>query len=235
MNVAGSALRELHRIHRQLAELRERLNRGPRRLKACEANVGKLNAEHEDAKQTTTDTRLAIDRKQLDLKSGEQKVVDLKAKLNSASSNKEYQALLEQIAAAEMAGSVLADEILEGFEKIDELEAAAGEASKTLAAAEQELERTRNAVKEEAATIEADLARLQQELTSAEDSLPDSFRDDYDRIVRGKGAEALAVVENGVCTGCGCHITLNMQSELKLSRAVFCKTCGALLYEPEPM
>ena len=47
----------------------------------------------------------------------------LKAKLNAAASNREYQALKDQIAADQMAGSVLADEILEALEKIDELAA----------------------------------------------------------------------------------------------------------------
>ena len=53
------------------------------------------------------------DRKQLDLKASELRIADWKVKLNTCSSNKEYQTMNEQIAAAEMAGSVLADEILE--------------------------------------------------------------------------------------------------------------------------
>jgi predicted nucleic acid-binding Zn-ribbon protein len=36
-----------------------------------------------------------------------------------------------------------------------------------------------------------------------------------------------------VCTGCGQQITLNMQNELKLSKLVFCKSCGRLLYLTE--
>ncbi len=76
---------------------------------------------------------MAADQKQLQLKSSEDKVKDLRRKLNAAASNREYQALLEQIAADEMANSVLADEILEALEKIDafqknlaEADAAAG-------------------------------------------------------------------------------------------------------------
>ena len=38
--------------------------------------------------------QMAVDRKQLDLKSGEQKVLDLRVKLNTANNNREYQALL---------------------------------------------------------------------------------------------------------------------------------------------
>jgi predicted nucleic acid-binding Zn-ribbon protein len=232
MSFTAAALRELHRIHQHLADLRDRLERGPKRVRAREANVLQLEAKLAEARERTKQTQMAVDRKQLDLKSGEQKVIDLRVKLNAASSNREYQALLEQIAAAEMAGSVLQDEILEGLEKIDQLTAAVKESEKNLAAGKQELEKARRAVEESAATIRIDLTRLESELVQAEKALPAEIKSDYQRIVRSKGADSLAAVEDGVCTGCGQQITLNMQNELKLSKLVFCKTCGRLLYMP---
>jgi hypothetical protein len=232
MSVTAAALRELHRIHQQLAELRDRLERGPKQVRTREANVAQLEARLNEARERTKQTQMAADRKQLDLKSGEQKVVDLRVKLNACSSNREYQALLEQIAAAEMAGSVLSDEILEGLEKIDQLAGQAKEAEKNLAAGKQELEKARRSVEESAATIRTDLSRLEAELVQAEKALPADFKADYQRVVRSKGADSLAVADDGVCTGCGQQITLNMQNELKLSKLVFCKACGRLLYLP---
>jgi predicted nucleic acid-binding Zn-ribbon protein len=234
MALTAEALRELHRIHRQLAELRDRRERGPKQVAAREANLAKLTAALEQIRNTAKQTRLAVDRKQLDLKTGEQKIVDLRAKLNTAASNKEYQALLEQIAAAEMAGSVLSDEILEGLEKIDEIDRAVGEAAARCEGGRQEVTKTKDAMESSIAAIQTDIQRLETQLAHAEASLPPEVRADYERIVRSKGAEGLAEVEDGVCTGCGRQITLNMQNELKLSRMVFCKTCGCLLYPSEP-
>jgi predicted nucleic acid-binding Zn-ribbon protein len=230
MSVTAAALRELHRIHQQLAELRDRLERGPKQVRVREANVAQLETKLVEAKQRTQQTQMAVDRKQVDLKASEQKIVDLRVKLNAANSNREYQALLEQIAASEMAGSVLSDEILEGMEKIDQLSAAAKEADKLLATGRHELDKTRRAVEEAAASLSGEIRRLEAELSQAEKSLPGDFKADYQRIVRGKGADSLAIVEDGVCTGCGQQITLNMQNELRLSRLVCCKACGRLLY-----
>jgi predicted nucleic acid-binding Zn-ribbon protein len=232
MSVTAAALRELHRLHQQLAELRDRLERGPKQVRAREANVAQLEVKLNEARERTKQTQMTVDRKQLDLKAGEQKIIDLRVKLNACSSNREYQALLEQIAAAEMAGSVLSDEILEGLEKIDQLAAQAKEADKNLAAGKQELEKARRNVEDSAATIRTDLTGLEGELVQAEKALPADFKADYQRIVRSKGADSLAVVDDGVCTGCGQQITLNMQNELKLSKLVFCKACGRLLYLP---
>ena len=66
--------------------------------------------------------RVAADQKQLQLKAGEEKIKDLKRKLNAAASNREYQILKEQIAADDMAKSVLEDEIIEALEKIDQFQ-----------------------------------------------------------------------------------------------------------------
>lgn len=230
MAVSTTVLRELHRIHSQLSDLRDRLDRGPRRVQAHEANVAKQQEALEAAQDNVKQTKLMTDQKQLDLKSGENKILDLKAKLNGCSSNKEYQTLLEQIAAAEMANSVLADEILEAMEKADQLELVVVEEQSQVAAAEKERDKCRETVAAEAEVIRGDITRLEGELSNAEKELPGDFKTDYDRVIRGKGADGMSEVQDQVCLGCGKQITLNMQNDLLLSKPVFCKSCGCLLY-----
>ena len=45
MAVPAELLETLHRIHRQLGDLRDRKERGPRQIRAREANVTKVEAE----------------------------------------------------------------------------------------------------------------------------------------------------------------------------------------------
>lgn len=63
MSVAAGVLRELHRIHRQLSDLRERLERGPKQIKAREANVAKLEAELAQLKNDVKAARVAADQR----------------------------------------------------------------------------------------------------------------------------------------------------------------------------
>jgi predicted nucleic acid-binding Zn-ribbon protein len=233
--MAGSSelLELLHRIHRQLADLRDRQERGPRQVKAREANVAKLQAEMGAAQDAVKQTKLTIDRKQLDLKANEQRIADWKVKLNSCNSNKEYQTMTDQIAAAEMAGSVLADEILEAMEKADQLEATVGEAKTRLDAGKNDLAKFRDNVASEGQLIAGDIARLDAELAEAEKRLPAEFREDYRRVIRGKGADGMAKMEAGVCEGCGRQVTLNQQNHLMMGKQVFCTSCGRLLYQAE--
>jgi len=233
MDVSASALRELHRIHRQLADLNERLERGPKQIRARRTNVTRLEAELEQAKEQNKAARMAADRQQVDLKSGEAKIKDLRTKLNTCNTNKEYQALLDQIAAAEMANSVLADEILEGLEKVDELTVKIRAAEARRATAKEELAKTEKQVLEHEGALQADVARLEGELKVAEAALPAAFRTDYDRVVNSKGQDALAQVEDDCCGGCFQKLTSNQLNELHMSRAIFCRSCGRLIYLPE--
>jgi predicted nucleic acid-binding Zn-ribbon protein len=233
MEVSQAILRELHSLHQQMGELQRRRERGPKQIAAHEANVKRLEAALADAQAKVKETRMAADRKQLDLKASEMKVSEWRVKLNTCGTNKEYQTLLEQIAAAEMAKSVLEDEILEGLERIEQLEVATGEARKRLEAGRAEHVKVKDRVSGELSVLEADIARVRERLTAAEVNIPATLRHDYDRVVQAKGADALAPVEDGVCTGCGQQITLNSLNEMSMGRTGFCRACGRLLYLPE--
>ena len=233
MSVTTVALRELHRIHQQLSDLRERLERGPKQVRAREANMAKLEAELAKAQADSKAAKVHSDQKQLLLKSGESKIEDLRRKLNAANSNREYQALLEQIAADEMANSVLADEILETMEKVDETQVVIKEAQDKIAKAKEELTKAQQSVHDQQSLLEADVSRLQAELQRAEATLPADFREVYNRIVKSKGSDAMAQVEGENCGGCYQRITPNVYNALIMGRAVFCQSCGRLMYLPE--
>lgn len=232
MSVTAETLRVLHRIHLQLADLHERLDRGPRQIKARETNLAKMNEELARIQAEAKAAKVRSDQKQLLLKSGEDKIISLEGKLNASQSNREYQALKDQIAADKMANSVLADEILEAMEKIDEHKLVIGEAQNKLNIAKEELAKAQSLVVEQNQLLGTDVKRLEGELIEAERDLPDDFREVYVRIVRSRGADAMAEVEADVCTGCSVQLTPNMSAEVHTGRAVTCKSCGRLIYLP---
>jgi uncharacterized protein len=232
-NIGTSVLRVLHRLQRQLTDLRERLDRGPRQIRAAETHVQHCETQLTAAKTEAKAIRVAADQKQLQLKASEDKVKDLRRKLNAATSNREYQLLLEQIAADEMANSVLADEILELLEKSDAFRKNVVDAEAALAAAKRKTEEVRTAMAKAAPALQDDVARLEVELRQTETTLPGEIRDLYNRVVRQKGEDALAVIENQCCGGCNQQIPLNACNLVLLGQPISCKTCGRLLYMPE--
>jgi len=231
--VPQATLIELHRYHRQLSDLRERLERGPKQIKIRQANVAQNEEKLAAIQVEFKAARVAIDQKNLQLKSNEAKIAELQTKLNQANTNREYQAFKDQIAADKMAGSVLTDEILEAMEKLEEYKKTIAQAEDAVKKSKEELAKAQQALKDQEQLLLADVRRLEGELKPIEDTLPADFRPVYQRMVAGRGEDALAVLEGDCCGGCHHHITANMIAEVKLSRIVFCKSCGRILYQGE--
>lgn len=229
----AEALRTLHRIHRQLNDLKGRLARGPRLVKAHDASVAKLQQAHDEIKDEYQKLRMSVDQKQLQLNANEAEVKKREGQLLHAADNREYQALKDQIAADNMANSVLADEILEGMEEIDAMAGKVTEAEKALVKGKEDAEKAKATIAEERPTIEADIERLKGEMKEVETSLPPDFKEFYDRLVRNRGEDALALVEGQFCTGCNRQIPINRVNELMLGNPIVCMSCGRLLYLPE--
>jgi uncharacterized protein len=233
ISVTTEVLRRLHRIHEQLRDLNERLERGPRVSTAQANHLARLEAELTEAQAKAKELRIKTDEKQVLLKSGEANVERRRRQLREANDNREYQALLDQIAADQMANSVLEDEILESMEKLDRSAAKVKEAGQAVAKSREETSKIGREWQEEAPSIQADIDRLDAELRQVESDLPDDFRDLYRRLTRVKGGNALAAILGEFCGGCNQHVPLNLVNAVMLGKPVCCRSCGRLLYLEE--
>ncbi|MFH1923326.1 MAG: hypothetical protein ABIP48_25975 [Planctomycetota bacterium] len=232
-NVTTEALRTLHRIRRQLNDLNERLGHGPRMVKAHQANVERLEAEFEQLRKGTVALRAATDDKQGQLARGEAALEKRRLQLRAASSNREFQALKDEIAAAEKANEVLEIEVLEAMEKLDQFDERVARAKAAVAKGREEAEKVAQDVTQKEPHIRGDIERLKGELARYEADLPGDFRQFYGRVIRQKGEDALAQVEGEFCSGCNQHVPVNMINDLMLNRPITCRSCGRLLYLPE--
>ena len=229
---AMTDLSSLHELHLKLQEVNEELATGPKQIKAREKRVEKAKQQVADREAELKAARTLADQKNLDLKTREAKVADLSAKLNQATSNKEFDAIKSQIAADEAASSVLEDESLEAMERVDatiELLAAdnalVSEAEKTLADYKADFSERKK-------QLDAKAIELAESIKQSETVIPGGpMREKYQRLVVNTGADAMAEMADGVCSGCYTQIPMQNQVRLNQSEIVFCGSCGRLLYK----
>jgi len=151
--------------------LKSQLERGPRQVRAAEGLLERLEAALVAAKKSLTQTRVLADERQLQLRQRETRITDLQIKLNACGSNREYQALKEQIAADQQANSVLSDEILEALERIDVLQAEFNKIQSDRNRAASGLETVRTETTENSQRLGSELRRVTDELAKAEQAL----------------------------------------------------------------
>ena len=141
MSLTAAALRDLHRIHQQQADLKDRLTAGPRRVKAAEGAIQDLQQTLDEVKDSYTKARVQADERQLQLQEGEQRIIDTQGKLNTCSTNKEFQTLKDQIESDKKSNDVLSDEILELLDGLDGHQDKVSVAQQNLDNANQELKK----------------------------------------------------------------------------------------------
>lgn len=233
MSTPAGGLGELHRLHLELERVREALAKGPRQITAKRRLVERKEADIEALREKIKQLKISADEKSLQLKTNEAKIADLKGKLNAASSNKEFEIIKSQIDADTTANAVLEDEILEVYERIDQLDTQVKEIEQQREAALAEERKVRERVDAETPGLRAEADRLEQALSTEERKLPESVRVVYRRLVAAHGAGALATVDGKSCGACYANLAPNVRVEINLGKFTFCSSCGRLLYKPD--
>lgn len=233
MSMVKGALKSLHQLHLELRDVHDKLSQGPRQIEARKKVVLRRQAELETYSEQKQQLKMSADEKSLQLKTNEGKISELKVKLNTCTSNREFDIFRSQIDADEMANSVLEDEILEAFERVDGVQDAIGVCEQDLQAAHDEEVRLTEAVAAAAPGLQSEADRLEGSLAEAERGLPSKIMVQYRRLVQAHGAEALAAVDGKICTSCFTLLSPNEGVELNMGKVAFCRSCGRLLYRGE--
>ncbi|WP_145112644.1 zinc ribbon domain-containing protein [Gimesia panareensis] len=233
MSTTAASLKALHHLYLRLHDVNLKLEQGPKRIKLKEQFALQQEDKLKAVQEQITQLKKQVQQKNLDLQSNEAKILDLKGKLNSATSNKEFDIIKGQIAADQMANSVLEDEILELMDKIDAKEGEAKSWEEKIKAAHDEAKKAEQEFESVKDALDEEIAECNSAITDAEQIIPADLKVQFERLVRSHGAGALANVAGKFCSACNVMIEPQRRVELNSGRLVFCKSCGRLLYQDE--
>jgi predicted nucleic acid-binding Zn-ribbon protein len=234
MAITAESLQELHRLHQRAKALRDRLTSGPKLLATRQTALANRQATVEAARKSLQDAKVQIKKLEHSLQAHQTKIDDLKVKLNQAKKNDEYKAIQNQIAHDQAVMGKVEDEVLEAYSAVETqtAELAALEADVKSAAGDAAALKTE--IEAHAAEQKAQLQELETAIIEAEDIIPVDHKEQYRRVVKRHGADALAFIESEACSGCYVSITAQTKNELINGHNLcFCKTCGRVLYLAE--
>jgi uncharacterized protein len=233
MTPTNAGLKEIHDVRERLERLTGEIEKGPQQIAARQKSVNAKKSELEARRAKLKQMKVAAEQKSLQLKSSEGKIHDLEGKLNVITTNREYDALRNQIAADKMANSVLEDEIIEALEGVDAMQADLKKFEQELTAAEAEVAVCRAAIQQREPELRHQIEELQSRIRDVESILPPDIVPTYRRLVGAYGARALSKVTAKSCGECFVGLTSQTLVELKSGKFKFC-TCGRLMYFVEP-
>jgi predicted nucleic acid-binding Zn-ribbon protein len=230
MAAAIAILHELHRLRRHIKGLQEEIERAPRLLKARQAALARQEEELKVAQDKLSKTKVTVRQRESALKEANQQVKKFEAQLREISSKKEYDTLQHEIAMARQRASGLEDEVLEAMFQVDEQTAGLPEQEKNLNQAREELVRFETTSQERVRVLTEELRKTEAALKEVENTMPESMKPEYDRLVAARGEDAMSLVQDRTCSACYTALTQQNYNDLLMGRLVQCKSCGRILY-----
>lgn len=234
MTTTAENLRELHALLQRSKALRERLISGPKTLAARQTALAKRRADADTAREALKKAKADIKNKEVQVKALRDRTDELRVRLNTIKKQAEYDALRSEIAHHNLSASRTEDEILELMSKVETQESELKATDAEIAKHASEVDALARDIEEKAQAARTQLEEIDQAVSAAEEIIPAEVRDQYRRVIKQRGADAMAQVEDGSCHGCFVSVTSQMVNELiNAETLVFCKTCGRVLYLAE--
>jgi predicted nucleic acid-binding Zn-ribbon protein len=233
MTAPAVVMREIHRLRRFAHELQEQLDRFPRLLKAQQAKAARLEEQYREAQDKIKHLKVTIHEKEVSLKTTHTQLKKYEKQLDEAADKKQMDALRAQIASTKAASAQLEEDILNAMGETEERTAKLPEEAAAVERGKRDFAEWERTSKERQAQQTAQLQETTARLKEVEAEVPEQQQAQYRRLVNAMGPDALAAVEERICTSCRTEITSQTYNELLMNRYVACRACGRILYLPE--
>jgi len=200
--------------------------------KLFEEKKTELNTLEEKSKALTSKRK----EKEMDLASKEESIKKFNSQLFSLKTNKEYQAMLEQIAGIKVDNSLIEEGILEIMEEQDLLRAEIAKEKGHLAEEEKKFQAEKKKVEQRVSEIDSLLGDLTFKRTQASQTIDKHLLANYDKILKGKDGLAIVRIVDNACQGCFINVTQQVINEIKMfDRIIECVACARMLYIEEDL
>ena len=234
MNTTADNLRDLHLLHQRLEGAARPFVLGAQDRGRRQAALANRQSAIEASRKALQEAKVQLKKREHSIQSHQAKIDDLRDKMNQVKKNEEYKAIQNQIALDKGHIEKLEGEVLEEMVRIDEKATAQAADEAEVKKFADEFATLKEQVESQAAPQRVQLQELEAAIVEAEDVIPEDLRERYRRTLKQHGADAMAPVEHGACSGCFVTVTAQMMNDLiNAETLTFCRTCGRILYLAE--
>ncbi len=243
MSVTEKLLR-LFRVDQQIRGLKSRVDSAERYLKQQDAQLEQLNAKREALIIQARQLEAAVHNNEAEMGALDARIATLRDKLNAATSNKEYTALLTDVNTQKADKGEIEERSLEALTQLDDVRAAQNEVEEQLAERGKIREVALADRDTRAAEVKDRLEELQGERKEAASDVPADTMQVFEYETNRLGGEAMAAIEEHsrrhMEFSCGaCQVLQPMETISTLLGATApvtqCVSCGAILYVEEAL
>ena len=226
-------LLELQQVDDRLHALVTEEQRLPQRLQdyeaACTATRQQLAQQQEAIEQSERQQR-TLER---ELAGHQDALRKTQSKTHEVKTNKEYSAILAEIAQGKQRLEALEDQLLALMEATDQQRQACRVQEQHVQAALQELAEQQQQIHQAQALLQRDIAAEQAKRQHTIMSLEAKLYEQYQKVAAQHGGRVVAQLQDSVCSGCHLKVQPQLISEIRLQTQLFtCPHCRLMLLWP---
>src|SRR5947207_9625544 len=192
-------LLQLQRYDAKLLDMQRRRDEIPRRREALKAALDHAKAAHERAKKDLEQVRHDRRAQEKEIEVVQSEGVKLERQLLDVKTNKEYQAMLHEIAALKSKRSDRETVVLEQFEKEEALVAQTKQAEQRIAEEERKLKAGEAELEKEGADLDQAIHSLKVDRDQVRPKVSKTLLARYDRLASSRDSVAVAEVRKEAC------------------------------------
>ena len=229
-----SNLSKLQTIDSEIYALRAEKESKPLEIKAIESSFEEKKQHLAALEKKLLDLQKQRKDKELELASKEESTKKLQTQLYSLKTNKEYQAMLQEIDGVKADASVIEDKILELFEQVDSVKSETEQEKQRLKEGEKLFLDQKKKIEERIKEIDDRLAQLEAQRKQLMPDIEPKILAQYERILLNRDGLAIVSVKDNSCQGCNMLVPPQVINLIKMyERIVTCEVCNRILYIEE--
>ena len=235
MNSELQGLVGLQELDIKIGQIRQRVEEIPGEIESASHTLEEITSNLEQIQQRIDQG--AKDRRQIEgaVELLRDQLSKYKDQLMQVKTNREYQAMLQEISNTEGAISAKEDEILEHMMGMDDLEQQAEQARKQLKEKTAHLSARRQRLESFVSRSEREVADFENQRNLLEKEISESLLKQYRRIASARDGVALVGVTDQSCQACNVRLRPQLVTEVKASQSIVtCESCNRILYYAGP-
>lgn len=222
---------QLQTLDSEIYALRYEKESKPKEIKTLEEAFAEKKQLLEILEKNALDLQKQRKGRELELASKEESIKKLETQLYSLKTNKEYQAMLQQIDDAKADASVIEDQILESLEKIDKAKIDMEQEKQMLQEEEAKFDAQKKNIENRIKEIDDRLAQLEGQRRQVTPQIETKILTQYERILVNRDGLAIVSVKDDSCRGCNMLVPPQVINLIKMyERIITCEVCNRILY-----
>ena len=203
----------------------------PQEIKALEVSFESKKQGLAGLEKKSLELQKQRKEKELELATNAEAVKKLQGQIYSLKTNKEFQAMQQQIAGAKADGSVIEENILISFEESDKIKAKIEQEDLRLKEEEKIFSEQRKKVEIRIKEIDERLSQLEAGRKQLIPDIEPKMLLEYERILHSRDGLAIVMVRDNSCGGCHMLLPPQVINLIKMyEHIITCGTCNRILY-----